>query len=68
MENNNDKKEPLGIAEVLPADAAGTLVRAGKKAKQMPINSLARQKVIRDAIEKVKTQYPFAFRNSDRQR
>lgn len=54
------------IAEVLPRDAALSLVRAARLAETLPVGSLARAQAIRNAEKKAKTEYPQCFRNDSR--
>lgn len=51
------------IAEVLPRATALALVRASELARELPIGSLARAKVIRDAEKKTRIECPSAFRD-----
>lgn len=51
------------IAEVLPRATALSLVRAAELARELPIGSLARAKVIRDAEKKAHIECPSAFRD-----
>lgn len=51
------------IAEVLPRATALSLVRAAELARELPIGSLARAKVIRDAEKKARNECPNAFRD-----
>lgn len=53
------------IAEVLPRATALALVRAAELARELPIGSLARAKVIRDAEKKARNECPNAFRDDD---
>ena len=53
------------IAEVLPRDAALSLVRAARLAKTLQVGSLARAQAIRNAEKKAKTEYPQCFRHDD---
>lgn len=58
-----DTKAQAWIAEVLPRSAALALVRASELARGLPVGSLARAKVIRDAEKKAKSECPHAFRD-----
>lgn len=51
------------IAEVLPRATALALARAAEVARGLPVGSLARAKVIRDAEKKAKGECPHAFRD-----
>ena len=65
---NQTKEDPQAetwIAEVLPRDAALSLVRAARLAKTLPVGSLARAQAIRNAEKKAKTEYPQCFRHDD---
>lgn len=53
------------IAEVLPRATALALARAAELARELPIGSLARAKVIRDAEKKARIECPSAFRDDD---
>lgn len=53
------------IAEVLPRATALALARAAELARELPIGSLARAKVIRDAEKKARNECPNAFRDDD---
>ena len=53
------------IAEVLPRDAALSLVRAARLARTLPVSSLARAQAIRNAEKKAKSEYPRLFRDDD---
>ena len=54
------------IAEVLPRATALSLVRASELARELPVGSLARAQVIRNAEKKAKAECPNAFRDDDR--
>ena len=60
----NTKTSPW-IAEVLPRATALSLVRAAEVARELPLGSLARAKVIRDAEKKAKAECANAFRHDD---
>lgn len=51
------------IAEVLPRATALALARAAEVARGLPVGSLARAKVIRDAEKKARIECPSAFRD-----
>ena len=61
----NEKKEELGIARLLPDYLAMALSRASELARKLPLGSVARAKVIRDAEKKAKIECPQAFRDDD---
>lgn len=65
---SNEKKEELGIARLLPDYLAMALSRAAELARNLPINSLQRAKVIRDAEKKARIECPQAFRDDDGRR
>ena len=58
-----DTKAQAWIAEVLPRSAALALVRASELARGLPVGSLARAQVIRNAEKKAKSECPHAFRD-----
>ena len=60
-----DTQAETWIAEVLPRSAALALVRASELARGLPVGSLARAQVIRDAEKKAKAECPDAFRTED---
>lgn len=60
----NTKTSPW-IAEVLPRATALSLVRAAELARELPVGSLARAKVIRNAEKKARNECPNAFRDDD---
>ena len=51
------------IAEVLPRATALALARAAEVARGLPVGSLARAQVIRNAEKKAKSECPYAFRD-----
>lgn len=53
------------IATLLPRGTALALVLASEVARQLPVGSLARAQVIRNAEKKAKAECPNAFRNED---
>lgn len=57
--------EKIGVATLLPEDAAAVLVRAADKARTLPIGSLARSKCLADATSKVRFVYPRFFKLDD---
>ena len=65
--NDENKKEDTQaetwIATLLPRGTALSLVLASEVARQLPVGSLARAKVIRDAEKKAKGECPHAFRD-----
>lgn len=61
----DDSQAEDWIAAVLPREAAVSLVRAARLAKTLPVGSLARAQVIRNAEKKAKAECPNAFRNED---
>lgn len=61
----NEKKEELGIARLLPDYLAMALSRAAELARKLPLGSVARARVIRDAEKKAKIECPQAFRDDD---
>lgn len=67
--NDENKKEDTQaetwIAEVLPRATALSLVRASELARELPVGSLARAKVIRNAEKKARNECPNAFRDDD---
>lgn len=63
--NEKDQTPKTWIAEVLPRDAALSLVRAARLAETLPVGSLARAQAIRNAEKKAKTEYPQYFRHDD---
>ena len=60
-----DKSEPLGVSGFLPKLAALTLVRAAEHARTLPDGSLARAKVVSEAIRKVKAAHGAYFVQRD---
>ena len=64
----NEKKEELGIARLLPDYLAMALSRAAELARKLPLGSVARARVIRDAEKKAKIECPQAFRDDDGRR
>ena len=60
-----DTKAETWIAEVLPRATALSLVLASEVARTLPVASLARAQVIRNAEKKAKAECPNAFRNED---
>lgn len=62
MNDENEEKKGQWIAELLPRNAALALSRAATVAQGLPVDSLARAKVIRDAEKKVKEAHPRLFR------
>lgn len=52
------------VADILPPAARACLVRAAAKARALPADSLPRAAVIRDAVRKVKHEYPRYFRDA----
>ncbi len=62
-EKEKDQEASAWIAEVLPRSTALALVRASELARGLPVGSLARAKVIRDAEKKAKGECPHAFRD-----
>ena len=65
MNDEKEQREALGIARVLPDSVALALARAGKLARELPVDSLERVKIIRDAERKAKEKYPSAFVHDD---
>ena len=66
MNDENEKEDTKAqawIAEVLPRSAALALVRASELARGLPVGSLARAQVIRNAEKKAKSECPHAFRD-----
>lgn len=61
----NGPHEKIGVATLLPEDAAAVLVRAADKARTLPIGSLARAKCLADATSKVRFVYPLFFKFDD---
>lgn len=61
----NDTKNTLGISMVLPSPAATRLVRAAESARELPLGSLERLKIIARAIESVRAEHPRAFISPD---
>lgn len=55
--------EPLGICTLYPKLARDLLVRAAEKAESLPAESLARVRVVADAIVAVKTRWPEFFKD-----
>lgn len=55
----------VGISQFLPYPAAAALVRAARQARQLPPGSTARALVVRDAIRKVRVEFPRYFRQGD---
>lgn len=53
------------IAEVLPRPTALSLVLASEVARTLPLGSLARAQVIRNAEKKAKAEHPKLFRHDD---
>lgn len=53
------------IAEVLPRPTALSLVLASEVARTLPLGSLARAQVIRNAEKKAKAEHPELFRHDD---
>lgn len=60
-----DTKAETWIATLLPRGTALSLVLASEVARQLPVGSLARAQVIRNAEKKAKAQCPHAFRDDD---
>ena len=60
-----DTKAETWISEVLPRPTALSLVIASEMARTLPVGSLARAQVIRDAEKKAKAECPNAFRHDD---
>lgn len=58
-----DQEAEAWIAEVLPRATALALARAAEVARGLPVGSLARAKVIRDAEKKARIECPSAFRD-----
>ena len=56
---------PLGVSTFLPIFAATALVRAAQQARQLPEYSTERVRIIRDAVRKVREEYPRFFRQTD---
>lgn len=50
------------VAEILPPEAVRVLADAARKARELPEDSLQRAQVIRDAVKKVQSRWPRAFR------
>lgn len=65
MNDEKEQREPLGVARVLPDHVALALARAGRLARELPVDSLERVKIIRDAERKAKEEYPSAFTQDD---
>ena len=63
MNDEKNTEASAWIAEVLPRDAALSLVRAARLAKTLPVDSLVRAQTIRDAEKKVRALYPEVFRH-----
>ena len=67
--NDENKKEDTQaetwIATLLPRGTALALVLASEVARQLPVGSLARAQVIRNAEKKAKAECPNAFRDDD---
>lgn len=61
----NGPHEKIGVATLLPEDAAALLVRSADKARTLPIGSLARAKCLADATSKVRFVYPWLFRSEE---
>mgnify|MGYP007048170275 CR=1 FL=1 len=55
----------VGISTLLPEEAILCLVHAQQRAAGLPVDSIARQRVMRDAIRKVRLEYPGFFRDDD---
>lgn len=60
-----DTKAETWISEVLPRPTALALVRASELARELPVGSLSRAQVIRNAEKKAKAECPNAFRDDD---
>lgn len=60
-----DKSEPLGVSGFLPPVAALALVRAAEHARDLPVGSLSRAKVVSEAIRKVKAAHGAYFVQRD---
>lgn len=60
-----DSPAETWIAEVLPRPTALSLVLASEVARTLPLGSLARAQVIRNAEKKAKAEYPGLFRHDD---
>lgn len=60
-----DTKAETWIATLLPRGTALSLVLASEVARQLPVGSLARAQVIRNAEKKAKAECPNAFRHDD---
>lgn len=56
------RREPLGVARVLPEQAAEILVAAAAVARSLEEGSLARRRAIEDAVVAVKNRWPSFFR------
>lgn len=65
-ENTEEVQTPTAwIAEVLPRATALSLVLASEVARTLPLGSLARAQVIRNAEKKAKAEHPELFRHDD---
>lgn len=58
----NGPHEKIGVATLLPEDAAALLVRSADKARTLPVGSLARSKCIAQAVAKVRAMWPAFFK------
>lgn len=63
-----DGRAAVGISQFLPYPAAAALVRAARQARQLPEGSTARALVVRDAVRKVRAEFPRFFRAGDDRR
>ena len=61
----NGPHEKIGVATLLPEDAAALLVRSADKARTLPVGSLARAKCLAEANSKVRFVYPWLFRSEE---
>ena len=64
-QTQEDTQAETWIATLLPRGTALALVLASEVARQLPVGSLARAQVIRNAEKKAKAECPNAFRNED---
>ena len=59
---DSGRREPIGVATVLPKPAADILVSAAHFARQFEVGTFARRRAIEDAILAVKARWPECFR------